>query len=123
MQNILLLAIAGAAGALCRYGLTGMVHRLGGSFPWGTFVCNILGTFLFGLIWTLAEERLIIAPQTRAIILTGFMGSFTTFSTFMFESGTLMQNSHYFLAAANIIGQCALGLLFLYFGLMAGKLI
>ncbi len=84
------LCFAGAAGTLARYGLAGLMQRLlGESFPWGTLTVNALGCFLFGVVWMLAEDRLVISGQTRFVILTGFMGAFTTFSTFAFETAAL----------------------------------
>ena len=122
MQNLLWIAAAGGAGALARYGLGGLMHRLlGSSFPWGTFTVNILGCFLFGLIWALAETRLAISPQVRLIVLTGFMGSFTTFSTFVFETGMLLKDGQYLFALANMLGQNLLGLVALFLGLALAR--
>lgn len=122
MQNLLWIAAAGGVGALARYGLGGLVHRLWGpSFPWGTFTVNILGCFMFGLVWALAETRFAISGQMRLIVLTGFMGSFTTFSTFVFESGMLLRDGQYLLAAANMIGQNLVGLLALFLGLALAR--
>ncbi|TAN61126.1 chromosome condensation protein CrcB, partial [bacterium] len=78
---------------------------------------------LFGFVWTLAEERLIISGQARLIILVGFMGAFTTFSSFMFESGALMRDSQFIAAFANIISQNVCGLIFLFIGFFAGRLL
>ena len=123
-QRLLLLALAGAFGALARYGLAGIVQkRLGVEFPWGTFAVNILGTFLFGLIWSLAEERAFLSAEIRTIILTGFMGAFTTFSTFMFESGALLRDGEWLQCGANILGQVVVGLAALFLGLALGRLI
>ncbi len=124
MQKIILIAAAGAAGTLARYFLGGLVQRLyGGSFPWGTFAVNISGTFLFGFIWSLAEERLVISGEARAVILVGFMGAFTTFSTFMFETGELMRDSEFALAFGNLALQNVVGIIFLILGLAAGRLL
>ena len=119
-----LIAVCGAAGALARFGLTGLVFRIyGGSFPFGTFVVNIIGCFVFGIIWPLAEERLLISSELRSIILIGFIGSFTTFSTLVFETGELMRDSEWALALANMGGQVVMGLLALYLGVVIGRAI
>lgn len=120
--RILMIAAAGAAGTLARYWLAGVVQRAsGGVFPWGTFSVNIIGSFLFGLIWALAEERMALSPQVRIIALGGFMGAFTTFSTFMFETGALLRDSQFALAAANIALQNVMGVVFLLLGLYAAR--
>ena len=122
MQNLLWIAAAGGMGALARYGLGGLVQRLWGfSFPWGTFAVNIAGCFLFGLVWALAESRFAISGQVRLIVLTGFMGSFTTFSTFVFESGMLLRDGQYLYALANMIGQNLVGLVALFLGLALAR--
>jgi fluoride exporter len=123
MQKLLWIGLAGALGTTARYLLGGMVQRLGGAaFPWGTLVVNMLGSFLFGVIWSLAEGRLLISVETRIIILAGFMGAFTTFSTFMFETGALLREAQWGLAALNLLGQNIMGLVCLFLGLAAGRL-
>ena len=122
--KLALIAAAGAAGTLARYGLSGLVGRASsGAFPWGTFAVNAAGCFLFGLIWACAEERSIISAEQRTIILIGFMGAFTTFSTFMFETGELLGNSQWLLAGANLVGQNCVGVALLLAGLAAGRLV
>lgn len=121
-QRIVFLAVMGAFGTLCRYWLDGLVLRVcGQKFPWGILVVNVLGCFLFGVVYPLAEERLLIRGETRLIILTGFMGAFTTFSTFTFQTAEFLRDSQWFLAAANIGGQIILGLLALFLGLAVGS--
>ena len=124
MKELFWLAVAGAAGTLARYGLSGVAQKLGGAgFAWGTLSVNALGCFLFGLVWTLADERLITSGQTRFIVLTGFMGAFTTFSTFAFETGRYLEDSQWGLAAANLLGQNVLGLTCLLLGWAVGRLL
>ncbi len=124
MQKILLLMLAGGLGSLSRYTLAGTVQRLAGSsFPIGTFVVNCLGCFLFGLIWSVLEDRIGISPDVRVIVLTGFMGAFTTFSTFIFETANLVSASQWFLAATNCAGQLVIGIAVLWIGLHLGKLV
>jgi CrcB protein len=122
LQRMLLIAVAGALGTLARYGLSGFVQRLaGGHWPWGTLTVNVLGCFLFGIVWTLAEERLMINEQQRVVMLGGFMGAFTTFSTFIFETGGYMRQSEWVLATGNILVQTAVGLVFLFLGILAAR--
>jgi CrcB protein len=116
------LAAAGAVGTLARYGLGGLVQRLHQtSFPWGTLVVNGLGCFLFGLVWTLAEERLVIGGEMRTVILIGFMGAFTTFSTFAFETGAMLRDAEWLLAAGNLLAHNLLGLTLFFLGAATGR--
>jgi fluoride exporter len=121
-QKLTLLAIAGAVGTLARYWLSGLVQRLQPTlFPWGTFAVNGLGCFLFGIVWALAEERMVISGQTRLILLVGFMGAFTTFSTFAFETSQLLDDSQWLLASANILLQNVLGIALVLLGIALGR--
>jgi CrcB protein len=122
VTKLLWLAAAGALGTLARYGLGGLVQRVHQSaFPWGTFAVNALGCFLFGLVWTLAEERLVISGETRAIVLIGFMGAFTTFSTFAFETGAMLRDAEWLLAAVNLVAHNGLGLVCFFLGVGLGR--
>ena len=124
MKQLLWLAAAGAVGTLSRYGVSTLVHWLAGNkLPWGTLVVNVLGCFLFGLVWTLAEERLHLRGEFRFILLVGFMGAFTTFSTFAFETSGLLRDSEWALAAANLLGQNALGVACIFLGFAASRLL
>ncbi|UJX40065.1 CrcB family protein [Desulfovibrio sp. JY] len=124
LEKLGLIALAGAAGTLARYWISGLVYGLAGrQFPWGTAAANILGCFLFGFIWQLGEGRMLIRAETRAIILTGFMGAFTTFSTFIFESGGLIEEGRYLVALANVGFQTVLGFAALFGGLMLGRML
>jgi fluoride exporter len=116
-QNLVLLSVAGAVGTLARYGMSEMVsHLVGRKFPWSTLSVNLLGSLLFGLVWTLADERKLISPQAGLVILTGFMGAFTTFSTFAFESSQLLSAAKWDLLLANVVAQNGLGLLAVFAG-------
>src|SRR4030067_3697270 len=114
-MKILLIAMAGAAGPLGRYWLSGLVQRASGAaFPWGTFAVNMGGCLLFGLVWSIAEERFLIGPQARSVVLVGFMGAFTTYSTYTFETAQLLRDSEWALALGNIALQNTSGAAFLF---------
>jgi CrcB protein len=122
MQRLVWLSLAGVAGTLSRYWLQGFVQRLSDRpFPYGTLVVNALGCFLFGLIWALAEERLVVRPETRIVLLVGFMGAFTTFSSFAFETGAMLRDSQWALAAANVLAQNIVGMLCLFAGFAVSR--
>ncbi len=124
MHKILLIALAGAAGTLCRYWLSGAVYAFAGrDFPWGTWAVNILGSFLFGLVWILSEERGLVSGQARIIILAGFMGAFTTFSTFMFESGEILRDAQWLKLMLNLGGQNVVGFAALFLGTSLGRIL
>jgi CrcB protein len=122
LQRIAWLAFAGTLGTLARYWLGGFVqNRVGASFPWGTWSVNGLGCFLFGLVWQAAEGRALVSGEFRVVALTGFMGAFTTFSTYAFETSRMLMDSQWLLAAANFAGQNILGFALLFAGLALGK--
>ena len=124
MQKLLLIGLAAALGALTRYSLSGFVQRYSGfTFPVGTLVVNLLGTFLFGFIWSLVEQRLVISVETRVVILSGFLGAFTTFSSFMFETSALVGDGQWGYALLNITAQIVLGMIAIFLGLAAGRAI
>lgn len=115
-KHFILIFCAGGAGALSRFGLSVLVNKLaGGPSPWGTLVVNMLGCFIFGLLWAYIGSRTLPDP-VRIILLVGFVGSFTTFSSFIYDSFQL-SHSHLGLALANIAFQDLAGLVFLYLGM------
>ena len=93
MRTAVAIAIAGALGALARYGLDGFVtRRAPGAFPWGTFVVNVTGAFVLGFVFTLMTEQLTTAPWLRSALTIGFLGAYTTFSTLSFETYRLIED-------------------------------
>src|SRR3990172_7938662 len=109
-SKLALIAVAGTVGTLSRYWLSGLIHRVFGSdFAYGTLAVNVIGCLLFGLVWALAEERMAIPVLARTVILVGFMGAFTTFSTFAFETMSYVRDSQYMLAFLNVAANCILG--------------
>ena len=124
MQKLFLIACAGALGTLARYGLSGLVHAAGArDFPWGTLVLNIIGCLLFGFLWSVMESRSGIGTAAKVIVLTGFMGAFTTFSTFSLETLHLMRDRQFLFAAANVGANCVLGLMVAALGMIIGRAI
>jgi fluoride exporter len=122
VRTVVGIAIAGALGALARYGLEGAVARRSpGAFPWGTFVVNVTGAFALGFVFTVMAERLEVAPWLRSTLTIGFLGAYTTFSTLSFESYRLAEDGAWALAAANILGSMAAGLAAVYLGVVTGR--
>lgn len=121
-MQLLWIGAAGALGALTRYGMALAVQRgTGAMFPWGILAVNTAGCFLFGLVFGLAEERGVIRPDLRAIALIGFLGAFTTFSTFAFDTLNLVRSERYFPAAANVLLSNVLGVVAVFAGLALSR--
>src|SRR5687768_6859363 len=110
MQTALLIAAAGAVGTLARYGLSGAVTAaFGTAFPWGTLLVNMLGCLAFGVLMQ-AWGATAMSDETRAVISIGFLGAFTTFSTFGYESLAKLQDGQWPLALANVVASVVLGI-------------
>jgi CrcB protein len=122
LRTIVAIGIAGGLGALARYGLEGLVtRRLPTSFPWGTFVVNVSGALVLGFLLTLMTEQLTTAPWVRSALAIGFLGAYTTFSTLTYETYRLLEDGALALAAANLLGSAAAGLVAIYLGVVAGR--
>lgn len=117
MNRYLLIAIGAALGANARY-LVGVWagNRLGADFPYGTFIVNVVGSFLLGFLLTLGTERLQLSPGARLLLATGFLGSFTTFSSYTVESINLWRDGSLWRCLVNIAGNNLTGLLAVIFG-------
>ena len=123
-QKFVYLSLAGAAGTITRYCLSGAIQRnITTTFPFGTAVVNIVGCLLFGLFWAFMENRLSITGQMRMVIFVGFFGAFTTFSSFIFETSQLLDESQWLWATGNILFQNVIGMACVLTGLAVGKLI
>ncbi len=124
MSKFFFLIIAGGIGALLRYSVSlFFLKYTNTNFPIGVLLVNILGSFLFGLIWALSEDKGIIGPEVRLVILVGFLGSFTTFSTFAFDNISLLSNGQIDYFIINILLNNLLGIFFVYLGFKVSKLV
>jgi fluoride exporter len=126
-QKIVALCLGGALGAVTRVGLTTVIDRQVAErwphalrFPWGTAVVNLSGCFLFGLVWASLESHAGKTAVLRAFLLAGFMGAFTTFSTFVFDIVRL-SHTRWSMALANVLLQNVMGSLLLVLGLFLGR--
>jgi CrcB protein len=119
-----MIALGGAAGAISRYLLQGWVDGIaGGRLPWGTFVVNISGSFLLGVVFALAMDRAVLPPDVRVPVMIGFISSYTTFSTLMLESWRLVEVGDLPWALANLAGSVVVGLVALVAGLALGRVL
>lgn len=122
IERMIWIGLAGALGTVARHGLSGAVQRLSGAgFPWGTLAVNVIGCFLFGLVWSLVESRPAVSAEMRSLIFIGFLGAFTTFSSFTYETSELVRGAQWLAAAGNVLAQNGLGLVALFGGLALGR--
>jgi CrcB protein len=121
---LVLIGLGGFAGAISRYVVDGFVSdRTGGSFPWGTLAVNATGSFVLGLLFAMTTERAILPADVRGPVMIGFIGAYTTFSTYMLESWGLIETGSYGAAMANLGGSLAIGLAAVAAGLALGRAI
>jgi CrcB protein len=121
VRIILAVAAASALGGLARYLAGGfLANRSSSGFPWETFIVNITGAFVLGFLFTLFSDRLVVAPWFRTL-LVGFLGSYTTFSTWTLESYRLIEDGAHAYALANLLGSLVAGVLATYAGVVLGR--
>lgn len=124
MPELLWITLAGAVGTLCRYGLGSLVHRFTGtSFPYGTLAVNVLGCFVIGLVMQIGLNTTLISRTVRVAITIGFLGAFTTFSSFGYETLRLAEEGMWQAALLNVGLNLALGFGAVAAGFGAGKLL
>jgi CrcB protein len=122
LLQILAIAGGGAIGAVTRFLVsTGVYRLLGRDFPWGTLAVNVLGSFAMGLLFMLLLERSLVAPEARAAILVGFLGSFTTFSTFSLETLTLVEQGDLLRGMLNVVASVVLCVAACWAGILAAR--
>lgn len=120
----ILIALGGAAGACARYAVDIVVtERVGSFFPFGTMLINVTGSFILGLLFALAMEREVLSPEIRAPLIIGFLGAYTTFSTWMLQSWALIEQGAWISAGVNLVGSVVLGLMAVVAGLALGRAI
>ena len=122
MQIVLLVAGFGALGCVTRYYISGWAYDLfGRSFPYGTFVVNILGAFIIGLVMEFGMRSTLLPASLRIGLTIGFLGGFTTFSTFSYETFRLLEEGNFFVAATNVLVSVVVCLLFTWLGIHAAR--
>jgi len=121
MRTAVAIALAGALGALARWGVGTWFGQRFPSFPWGTLVINVSGSFLLGVLFAALIERAAGSPTMRIALTTGLMGAYTTFSTFSLETFRLIEDGATGAALANIGLSLALGLVAVWLGVSLGR--
>jgi CrcB protein len=123
-RNPIAISLGAIAGALSRYYLTlWLTQRLGSAFPYGTFFINLTGCLAMGFFVTLASERVTTIPlEVRLMVTTGFLGAYTTFSTYGLESFALLRDRHFPSATLYWAGSAILGVISVQFGIILARL-
>lgn len=124
MKTLLFVALGGALGASCRYGVGVAATHLGsGQFPWGTFTVNVAGSFILGVLAAAMTFSWSPSPEMRAFLVVGVLGGFTTFSAYSLEVILLIERDRLALAAVFMLGTVALSVAGLFAGLRLTRLV
>ncbi len=124
MERFLLISLGAVLGANTRYWVGAWAAgKWGAAFPFGTLLINLSGSFLLGLFLTLATERFVLDPRWRTFFAIGFLGAYTTFSTYAYESVNLLSKGQWLSGAFNLLGSALLGGLAVLAGIFLGKLL
>ncbi|MES9842089.1 MAG: fluoride efflux transporter CrcB [Candidatus Thiodiazotropha endolucinida] len=122
LNQLIAIASGGAVGALFRFWVSsGIYSLLGRGFPYGTLVVNVLGSLVMGFLYVLLLERTTVSPEMRGALLIGFLGAFTTFSTFSIETLNLLEQAELLKAGLNILLSVIACVLACWFGLAVGR--
>ncbi len=122
MERFLLISVGAILGANARYWVGDWVaQRYGAAFPYGTLLINLTGSLVLGLFLTLTTERFLVDPRWRTVVAIGFVGAYTTFSTYTYESVTLMLAGQWVLGLVNLFGSAILGALAVTGGIALGR--
>lgn len=122
LNQLLMIAAGGAAGSVMRFLLSSGVHRVAGrDFPYGTLSVNVIGSLLMGILYIVLVERASLGAEWRALLLVGFLGAFTTFSTFSIETLNLLENGELLKAGTNVFLSVILCILAAWSGVIVGR--
>jgi CrcB protein len=124
MRLLIAVGCAGFFGAVARFLVGGWVQRaLPAAFPYGTLAVNVLGSMLLGALFELGTARAALAPEVRLVVGVGFLGAFTTFSTFSLETMNLIREGSYALAGLNVAANLAMCLVAVWLGIVMARLL
>ena len=124
MEKWIYLIIGGIVGTASRYSLAGVVsQKMGAGFPLGTMVVNLTGCFVIGFLDIIFEKKFLLSPNYRILLMTGFCGAFTTFSTLMLETSNLLRENEFLYAFGNVIISFGIGFAAFKLGAVIAELI
>jgi len=124
METFLLISLGAMLGANLRYWVGGWAaSRFGAAFPYGTLIINLTGSFLLGLSMTLMAERFLVDPRWRLLIAVGFLGGYTTFSSYTYESMNLLLSGEILLGLFDLLGSSIFGALAATAGIFLARMI
>ena len=124
MEKAISLIVGGSIGTIARYLVAGAVYRFSGTtFPYGTFVVNIVGCLILGFLVAFSETKLVLSTQLRTLLMVGFCGAFTTFSTLIFETDNLVKSGEPIKALLNVLISVLAGYLLYRVGAWIGEII
>lgn len=124
MNKYLIVALGGGIGSVLRFWAGGYVSgRLGTRFPYGTFVINITASFLIGFIMTVLAERTHMSPSWRYLLVVGFLGGYSTFSSFEYETFRAFEDAEFLITALNVALSVGVGFIAVWIGVITGRTI
>lgn len=122
IKAMLLVGLGGGVGSMFRYSISVLFNKFSTTlFPWPTFIVNVLGSFLMGLLISYFGRSLIVSPNLKLLLVAGFCGGFTTFSTFSIEGLNLLNSGNTTIAITYILGSIFFGLIAVWLGVTIGK--
>jgi CrcB protein len=122
LDRYAMIALGGAVGAIARYQLAAMIQaRVPAGFPWGTFIVNVTGCVVMGVATTLLTDRLVMHPNWRFLIPIGFIGAYTTFSTFEFETYRAVTEGAWLIGGLNVVSSVVAGYVALWLGITLAR--
>ncbi|HTO39210.1 MAG TPA: fluoride efflux transporter CrcB [Brumimicrobium sp.] len=122
IKAMLLVGLGGGVGSMFRYSISVLFNKFSTTlFPWPTFIVNVLGSFLMGLLISYFGRSLVVSPNLKLLLVAGFCGGFTTFSTFSIEGLNLLNSGNTTIALTYILGSVFFGLIAVWLGVTIGK--
>jgi CrcB protein len=122
--KLLIVAAGGALGTMCRFVVSKFTQSFfGGTFAWGTMTVNIIGCLVIGFLWSLSNEKDFLSPFSRLFFMVGFLGAFTTFSTYSLETMNFLRENEFLLMTGNIFVNNFIGFIMVIVGIWIARLL